>query len=266
MDSDQRYAELYDLAVTLTEDVPLYLDVLSDRPHSVAEIGCGTGRITIPLAQAGHRVFAADISPHMVSLTRAKLAAEPEAIQNLVTLAVGDMLRIPLPDDIDTFLIPYNVLKYNTTPEAQVDFLRGCAQRLLADGQVLIHCDVDRFDPDTIPQGQRLPLFQNRTDPETGHAVSSFHVVHTIDTAKQLITAEALYSEQLPSGDQFECGFIGTMRMLKDPTEIPKLCEEAGFEITTSWGDFDRSPLTTESPRSFVVGRKMSNKMPRHIP
>lgn len=260
MNPDRRYAQLYDLAVTLTDDVPLYLDVLSDLTHSIVEIGCGTGRVTIPLARDGHRILASDISSHMVDVAKEKLEGEPEAVQKLVRLEVGDMLNIAVPADVDTFLIPYNVLKYNTTLEEQLNFLSGCAQRLSDGGRVLVHCDVDRFDPDQIQFGERLPLFQNRTDPKTGHAVSSFHIVHSIDRSSWLIKAEAQYVESLPSGEEFQCGFTGTMRMLRDPLEIPDLCQHAGFTVVCSWGDFGKSPLTAESPKAIVAGKKMSNK------
>jgi len=255
MNPNRRYAELYDLAVTLADDIPLYKELFRSS-SSVVEIGCGTGRITIPLGRTGIRILGTDISADMIQVARQKLSRETPTVQAHVAFDVADMLGFTTPDGVTDFLVPYNVLKYNTTLKRQTQFLAACAARLPVHGRIVIHCDVDGFDPTTIPIGKRLPLFQGRTDPVTGHRVDSFHIVHEITIRSQLIKAEAQYVESLDDGSTFVCGFVGTMRMLRNPEEVPGICRHAGLHVSEAWGDFDKSPLTASSKRAIVLAEK----------
>ena len=54
-------------------DLPLYLDLARAEGGRVLEVACGSGRVAVPLARAGHHVVGIDISPHMLALARAKL-------------------------------------------------------------------------------------------------------------------------------------------------------------------------------------------------
>src|SRR5690242_5009291 len=73
-------------------DVALYLDeaARAGEPGTVLEIGCGTGRLTLPLARAGHVVTGVDLSPAMLARARSKLAAEPPEVRARVTLLEAD--------------------------------------------------------------------------------------------------------------------------------------------------------------------------------
>ena len=70
------------------DDLPL-LEAYAQRTGSpLLELGCGTGRLLIPLAQAGYRVTGVEISPEMLRIARAK--AEAAGVTESVTLIEGD--------------------------------------------------------------------------------------------------------------------------------------------------------------------------------
>src|SRR5262245_29944593 len=69
--ADAQLAQLYD-AFPFDGDVPLYLDLARSEGGRVLEVACGSGRVTLPLVQAGCRVVGVDISPHMLAIARAK--------------------------------------------------------------------------------------------------------------------------------------------------------------------------------------------------
>src|ERR1043166_9308264 len=72
---DAQLASLYD-AFPFQADVPLYQRLAEAEGGRVLEVGCGTGRVLVPLARAGCRVTGIDVSAHMLAHTRAKLDAE----------------------------------------------------------------------------------------------------------------------------------------------------------------------------------------------
>ena len=78
MDQYADYAEFYDLGAGGLGDVPFYLAYARDAcvagVSPVLELGCGTGRVTIPLAEAGHEVIGIDLSEPMLARCRAKVS------------------------------------------------------------------------------------------------------------------------------------------------------------------------------------------------
>ena len=75
---DADIASLYD-AFPFTDDLDFYAGLAGTQGGRVLELGCGSGRILVPLARAGHHVVGVDTSPHMLALACEKLAtAGPE--------------------------------------------------------------------------------------------------------------------------------------------------------------------------------------------
>src|SRR5919201_5521501 len=73
---DAILARLYD-AFPFDADVPLYLELATAQGGRVLEVACGTGRVVVPLARAGHTVVGIDASQAMLGITRQKLAGDP---------------------------------------------------------------------------------------------------------------------------------------------------------------------------------------------
>src|SRR5215210_8633506 len=76
---DATLARLYD-AFPFEADLPLYLDLAAAEGGRVLEVACGSGRVLVPLARAGHDVVGLDASPHMLALARGKLEAAGQAV------------------------------------------------------------------------------------------------------------------------------------------------------------------------------------------
>jgi SAM-dependent methyltransferase len=85
-------ADFYDHVVPYRSrpDVTFFVDAARESGGRVLEVGCGTGRILIPTARAAVDVMGLDFSTHMLTVCRARLAQEPEAVRARVELAHGD--------------------------------------------------------------------------------------------------------------------------------------------------------------------------------
>jgi ubiquinone/menaquinone biosynthesis C-methylase UbiE len=68
------------------DDVPFYLARAAHCAGPILEMACGTGRVTIPLAEAGHEIWGFDLSPDMLQECHAKLVHLPAEVQQRIHL------------------------------------------------------------------------------------------------------------------------------------------------------------------------------------
>ena len=123
MDYPHVNAELYDDA---TPDWPGEIDFYQRyaahahaRDEAVLEIACGTGRITLPLAQQGIRITGLDRSPEMLQIARQKSKGLPH-----VRWVEGDMRTFDLGEQFGLVIFPGHPFQYMLTPDDQVETIR----------------------------------------------------------------------------------------------------------------------------------------------
>jgi ubiquinone/menaquinone biosynthesis C-methylase UbiE len=234
-------------------DVGFYVDEASRAgPGStVLELGCGTGRITIPLARAGHTVLGVDASPAMLARARAKLAAEPEDVRRRVTLREADARALAIPNaSCDCVFATFRMLQHLTTVEDQLRCL-AASRRCLAPGGKLAF---DVFNPsyavmlrdrsgeteDTPEQALPDGRFVRRTVRVVGvhwHAQLSeieliYHVRHATETQRVVHAFDMRWYTAL---------------------ELQHLLARSGFRVESLFGTFDRQPLRDDSSEIVVV-------------
>lgn len=137
--------ELYDLFTgggLLTGDVEFYLDSARRFGGPILELGTGTGRVLIPLADAGHEVVGVDLSRPMLDRAAAKLRERPEPTSR-VRLVEGDMTSFDLDQQFALALVPARSFQHVVTPEGQRLALNCIRRHLLPGGHLIL----DLFDP-----------------------------------------------------------------------------------------------------------------------
>jgi ubiquinone/menaquinone biosynthesis C-methylase UbiE len=87
-------------------DVAFYRDAVHEHGDPVLELGCGTGRITLALAEAGHRVTGLDISERMLERCNQKRASLRTEARERVHLVQGDMTKFDLGEKFRLVIIP----------------------------------------------------------------------------------------------------------------------------------------------------------------
>lgn len=182
------FAALYDaLSGAYDWDLPAYNKLTATGAGRVLELGCGSGRLTIPLARDGQHVAGVDISGDMLTLLRRKLAAEPDAVARRVRLVQTDMRKIALDSEFDLILLPANnVSLLPTAEDRQVVFER--AREHLAPGGWFAF-DSAMLEPDRLlrqnqdlvafpassPSGEQFILTAHRYLPEEGVQIMNIY-------------------------------------------------------------------------------------------
>ena len=225
-------ARLYDAwSVSVTEDVEFYVEEALASGGPVVELACGTGRITVPIAQAGIGVIGVDSSPSMLEVARERVGAA--GVDELVDLREGDLRDPPVPERVPLVLIAFRSLLHMTT-EADRTRALAAAYELLHRGGRLVF---DVFAP-------------SNEDVEATHGRWLEREQGIFERADWDQIARTL-TLSVRRGEEASTMVLAWL----SPLEWQQLLERAGFELEHVYGWFDRRPYAGEEDFVFVARR-----------
>ena len=233
-------------------DVGFYKELAARTGGPVLEIGCGTGRLTIPLARLGLEVWAVDVSAGMLAQLRTKLAREDAAVQARVRIVQQDAAHLDLPErGFALALLPFNTLMLIPDPDEERATLAAIAAHM-APGATL---GLDVMNPPTLTlEADRTSApTEPRTAPDTGNRYVRYGMNTALD-AHQRQRVCGWYDELLPGGTVHSSDFAFHWRMIF-PAELEPMLREAGFAVETLAGDFESAEWTPASRRMVVTAR-----------
>lgn len=248
-------AEYYDAECDaipwLEHDVPFLLKRLPRRSLNVLELACGTGRVAIPLVQAGHRIVGVDYAPDMLAIAKRKRDALGISEKQL-KLVEHDVLKLDLKQKFDLIAILFNgFLAFGTLAE-QDRLLQMVRAHLKPDGRFWL----DIFQPNL---GILATHRSRNHSPTIFHVPSMNRTVFLVvdverDPAKQLqlITFRYQWFDEKGREHKAQTKFTLTFIM---PRELQILLERNGLAIEKLWGDYDGSELNADSPRMIAMCR-----------
>ena len=226
------------------------------------ELGCGTGRVLIPLARDGHEVTGLDLSTHMLARCRAKLQAEPPEVRRRVTLVAADIASFDLDRRFAQIYCSCGTFHHLSTAEQQLACLERCNQHLTGHGTLVL----DLFNPvpthSTHSSDAGEPAGGSATagviDWTEGRRIRSRATVFDCDGAQPANECEITHEILEPDGTVSTLIEAFPMRFVFRH-EIEHLLARAGFGVVALYGDHDRSPYSGESPGMIVVAKPMAN-------
>jgi SAM-dependent methyltransferase len=246
-------AKYYDLLFgSFDEDWLMWQTLTESVEGPILEVGCGTGRLLLPLAQAGHKLSGIDLSPLALEAAQAKIKAT--GLTKKVSLQLADMRHFELAQkNFALAFIPLNTFMHCHTLEDQLSTLQAIHRHLQPDGKLII--DLFYPDPTLLAEADgRLYFEADMVDELTGRTVQ-WYWRHEIDLANQMrhltyildeIDAEGLVRRaQIP----FSLRFIYRY-------ELELLLRASGFTVDTIYGSYELEPFTSHSPKMIVVARK----------
>jgi len=210
--------------------------VLSDlaRDGAAVEFAVGTGRLALPLTEAGIRVHGIDCSEPMLAELQRKEGAE------LVAVTVGDMTETRVCDDAALVYLVFNTIMNLRTQWQQVACFRNAAAHLAPGGFFLIE--------NMVPQLRRLP---------PGETIVPFDVSERhlgFDEYVDLVNQISISRHYHIDDEQVRTSSPAFRYVW--PSELDLMAELAGMTLESRWADWDRSPFTGESQSHVSVWRK----------
>ena len=166
-------AEMYDANPAYADraDLGFFVHKAAACGGDVLELGCGTGRVAIPTAEAGCHVTGLDLSKQMLAKCRDKLTEQPDEVQRRVSLVEGDMTEFDLGRTFTLVTTPFRPFQHLISVADQLACL-GCVNRHLDIGGRLIldmfHVnplatvgdaptdEIEDFADAAMPDGRRL--------------------------------------------------------------------------------------------------------------
>jgi SAM-dependent methyltransferase len=248
-------APYYDLIHSrLIEDISLVLALAREAGDPILELGCGTGRLLLPLAEAGHTVTGVDNAREMLARARARLAQADPAVRARVILLEASMTDFVVENGrFALAIIAYNTLLHLEPVEAQRAF--GCIGRhLQPDGRLFIDI-ANPFMLEAAPHDGLLGLEQIVDMPEISATAMQFSSSR-LDQAAQRIDITWLY-DVMPTGGGAVQRTISRMAYhYRYPHQLELALRQAGFKLEAVWGDYNRAPFTEESNRLLLLACK----------
>jgi len=233
------------------QDVAFYRDAARDFGDPVLELGCGTGRVTMALAQAGKRVTGLDLSERMLERAVKKRAALFTEERERVHLVQGDMAQFDLGEKFRLIIIPFRPLQHLLEVKQQMDCLE-CVRKHLAPGGRLV-LDVFQTDAERMhdPVHMREMLVTEYNTPD-GRRVKITERVAAFHRAEQINDVEMIFSVAHPGGRKERMVFAWPLRYFFR-YEVQHLLARCGFSVAAEYGNFDRTPIVDDSPEMIFV-------------
>lgn len=246
------FPEWYDrVGHGLPGEVEFYVDLARACRGAVLELGCGTGRITLPLAEAGCEVVAVDLSEPMLERARRKAAAA--GLGGRIEWRQADMRRLTDKRRFNLVIAPYRTFLHNLTEHDQAACLASVRRLLSPEGRFAFNV----FVPDTahIARAYGEAVLENRfVDAENGHEILEWESAEW-DPGLQRLYSRQIFEEVDADGRTLARQHMAVEVSYIHPREAQWMLLANGFEIEALYGDFEGAPFGPDAEELVVIAR-----------
>ena len=247
------YAPFYDWENAQTlgrRDVPFWRRVAGAANGPVLELGCGTGRVTRPLARAGIEIVGIDRSAPMLARAIAKSITKLPTypITNSLRLVRGDIRALPFAArSFAMVLAPYGILQSLTRPSDLTATLASVAG-VVEPGGI--------FGIDLVPDVPKWREYANKVQLRGRAAGAELTLVESVrqDRKRRLTTFEQRYIERRGGRTRNHC-FELVFRTLSVP-QMSRQLERAGFQVDAVLGDYRGRPWDDRADVWIIMARR----------
>ena len=226
------------------DDVQFYRTLADERGGPVLDLGCGTGRLLVPLVRDGHIVAGVDRAPAMLARARARIARLGPPVRRRALLVRGDFRALPFARRFAFAVVAFHGIQHLYTDDDLVAGFRSAAATLIPGGWFAFDAFApsERFLTRAAPGAPRRRWGRTRfRHPETGRQIL---YTETYRLQGELLSStfhyQALDGRGRPQGTERRA--VLRHRLLA-PAKVRALLARAGLTLVATWGGFDGRPL-----------------------
>jgi SAM-dependent methyltransferase len=244
------FARYYDADMgSYADDLLLYRELARRADGPVLDAMCGTGRVIVPLAEAGFETVGLDISAAMIDVVTRKAAER--GLGDRLRAVQGDVRAFDLSLRFGLIVVPLNSFMHLETVGDQLAALRAMTRHLLPDGRLVL----DLFNPDPRDLMHDQGVLVHERDFAINGRVVQKYVIRRTDWAAQRQDVTFVYDELAPDGVVTRRALPFVMRWLYR-YEVQHLLARVGLSVDAIYGDYDLAPYGGDSPQLLVIARQ----------
>lgn len=235
-------ADLYDIYMHATGDIDFFVQETKKSPGEVLELMSGTGRVSIPLIEAGIKLTCVDLSAKSNALLEAKL----HKIGLKADIYRMDVRELELHKRFDLIITPYCSFAHITSPDDQRKSLAHIRQHLLPGGTficTLLNPDLRQKEVD----GQ-LQFFEKYPLPDEQGALLLWSMENFNEDDHQVVEGMQFYEVYDAQGILKSKRVLEVHFRLTRRDEFEELARAAGFHVKAFYGDYSYSEFNDDSP------------------
>jgi SAM-dependent methyltransferase len=236
---------------SFNDDLPFYRELARSTGGPLLEAMCGSGRLLLPLAQAGFRITGFDSSLQMIQIAHDLVqASQLEQRIHLAAMDIGD--TIP-GGPYALAIVALNSFMHLTTTAAQLAALTNLHLVLKPGG--LLALDLFNPNPRLLAEYDNEVVFDKQFNLPDGSRVQKF-VAQQIDAASQTNYVSFFYDEVAHDGALRRHATQFAMRWIYR-NELEHLLARCGFALQHVYGSYDLDPFRSDSEIMLAVAQKV---------
>jgi len=240
-------------------DIDFYLDAARKYGQPILELGCGTGRVLIPLAREGSQITGMDLSEPMLARCREKLAAETPETRNRAELKKGDIRNFNLGKEFELITAPFRVFQHQISVNDQISALSCIHRHLRPEGHLIL----DFFNPSLPLLSDPKSLEEFGDEPEfklpDGRRIHRRMQFIDRNYFDQIIQCMQIYYVSHPDGRRERLTHGFPLRY-SFRYEIEHLLIRLGFRVEEVFGDYNKNHFGNSYPGEMIFVAQKSEK------
>jgi SAM-dependent methyltransferase len=240
MDYRADSAKYYDYQDFPIDDVDFYIAQIPSPHANLLELGCGTGRVLIPLSQHCRYIHGIDISPSMLqicceNMASANLSPEQARVEQ------GDISNFDLGQKFDLITAPFRVFQLLTEDEQIVSFFKTLRRHLAPGGIANLNTFNPYGPPKVILERNSSPKIHYDQDiPFKQGRLVRFYTFRkpAVWEGERLVFYPNLGFQYWVDDQMIEETVAEISMRTWYPNQLLDLIETQGFEIINKWGGY----------------------------